>query len=197
MKTAQREHPNRWAKVPSNRAPGAVGLNRSCSIYRAAKQEKLQLLERCFFLTSTFIELTGPLATYRVQRLLPASRRYIQKFARRCPDRFGAGLQPPDKVKHSLVDLLGSLLLGPMTATWQQESSPKLRYKLRQDDLVHPRKAKTRSRSPARYSAGTLTCTPDTGAKSSQFRSMLRYQFSPHEIPSAQMRLRRNPRPLR
>src|SRR5216684_2661917 len=58
MKTAQREHPNRWAKVPSNRAPGAVGLNRSCSIYRAAKQEKLQLLERCFFLTSTFIELT-------------------------------------------------------------------------------------------------------------------------------------------
>jgi hypothetical protein len=57
-------------------------------------------------------------------------------------DRFGAGLQPPDKVKHSLVDLLGSLLLGPMTATWQQESSPKLRYKLRQvgDDLVHPRK---------------------------------------------------------
>src|SRR5260370_14679531 len=59
MKTAQREHPNRWAKVPSNRAPGAVGLNRSCSIYRAAKQEKLQLLERCFFLTSTFIELIG------------------------------------------------------------------------------------------------------------------------------------------
>src|SRR5260370_42403301 len=143
MKPAQREHPNRWAKVPSNRAPGAVGLNRSCSIYRAAKQEKLQLLERCFFLTSTFIELTGPLATYRVQRLLPASRRYIQKFARRCPDRFGAGLQPPDKVKHSLVDLLGSLLLGPMTASCQQESSPKLRYKLRQvgDDLVHPTKA--------------------------------------------------------
>src|SRR5260370_17947557 len=57
MKSGQRENPNRWAKVPSNRAPGAVGLNRSCSIYRAAKQEKLQLLERCFFLTSTFIEL--------------------------------------------------------------------------------------------------------------------------------------------
>jgi hypothetical protein len=42
-----------------------------------------------------------------------------------------------------------------------------------------PRKAKTRSRSPAMYSAGTVTCTPDTGAKSSLFRSMLRYQFSP------------------
>jgi hypothetical protein len=28
-------------------------------MYRAAKQEKLQLLERCFFLTSTFIELIG------------------------------------------------------------------------------------------------------------------------------------------
>ena len=64
------------------------------------------------------------------------------KFGRRCPDRFGVGLQPPDKVKHSLVDLLGSLLLGPMTTTWQQESSPKLRYELRQvgDDLVHPTK---------------------------------------------------------
>ena len=79
-----------------------------------------------------------------VTRLGKGCRRYIQKFARRCPDRFGAGLQPPDKVKHSLVDLLGSLLLGPMTATWQQESSPKLRYKLRQvgddyaaDDLTH------------------------------------------------------------
>jgi hypothetical protein len=57
----------------------------------------------------------------------PVCRRYIQKFARRCPDRFGAGLQPPDKVKDRLVDLLGSLLLGPMTATWQQESSLKLR----------------------------------------------------------------------
>src|SRR6266852_3630075 len=68
MKTAQREHPNRWAKVPSNRAPGAVGLNRSCSIYRAAKQEKLQLLERCFFLTSTFIEHISD-RSYRTHRL--------------------------------------------------------------------------------------------------------------------------------
>src|SRR5258708_769776 len=107
------------------------------------------------------------------------------KFGRRCPDRFGVGLEPPDKVKHSPVDLLGSLLLGPMTATWQQESSPKLRYKLRQVGMIWsiPRKAKTRSRSPAMYSAGTVTCTPETGAKSSQFRSMLRYQFSAPRNP--------------
>jgi hypothetical protein len=73
---------------------------------------------------------------------IPVCLRYIQKFARRCPDRFGAGLQPLDKLNYSSVDLLGSLLLGPMTAAWQQESSPKLRYKLRQvgDDLVHPTK---------------------------------------------------------
>src|SRR2546425_7350834 len=90
----------------------------------------------------THQELATSPKSFGVQGLLPGSRRYIQKFARRCPDRFGAGLQPPDKVKHSLVDLLGSLLLGPMTATWQQESSPKLPYKLRQvgDDLVHPTK---------------------------------------------------------
>ena len=43
--------------MPSNRAHGAAGQNRSCSIDWAAKQEKLPLLERCFFLTSTFIEL--------------------------------------------------------------------------------------------------------------------------------------------
>jgi len=51
-------------------------------------------------------------------------------------------LQALDKLNYSLVDLLGSLLLGPMTATWKQECSPELRYKLRQvgDDLVYPTK---------------------------------------------------------
>src|SRR6267378_174695 len=56
MKTAGRENPNRWATLASNRARGAVGQNRSRSIKRAAKQEKLQPKEMCFFLTSTFIE---------------------------------------------------------------------------------------------------------------------------------------------
>jgi len=92
---------------------------------------------------------------------IPACTRYIQKFARRrCPDRFGAGLQQPDKVNHSLVDLLGSLLLGPMTATWQQESSPKLWYKLRQvgDDLVHLRKGQNEIAVPGSlvFTAGLL-----------------------------------------
>jgi hypothetical protein len=39
MKTADRENPNRWAKVSSNRAHGAAGQNRSCSFMWAAKQE--------------------------------------------------------------------------------------------------------------------------------------------------------------
>jgi hypothetical protein len=58
MKTAGRENPKRWAHVPSNRALGAGGQNRSCSITWAAKQEKFQPKGKCFFLTSTFIELT-------------------------------------------------------------------------------------------------------------------------------------------
>src|ERR1700733_9526447 len=57
MKTAVRENPKRWAIVLSNRAHGAVGPNSSDSIVWAEKQEKFQLKEKCFFLTSTFIEL--------------------------------------------------------------------------------------------------------------------------------------------
>ena len=57
MKTAGRENPNRWAIVSSNRAHGAVGQNRSCSFQWAAKQENVQPLQKCFFLTSPFIEL--------------------------------------------------------------------------------------------------------------------------------------------
>ena len=58
MKTAGSRTSNHWATVSSNRAPGAGGQNRSCSITWAAKQEKFQPREKCFFLTSTFIELT-------------------------------------------------------------------------------------------------------------------------------------------
>src|ERR1700688_1339165 len=58
MKTAGRENPNRWANVSSNRARGAEGQNSSRSIVWAGKQEKFQLMEMCFFLTSPFIELT-------------------------------------------------------------------------------------------------------------------------------------------
>src|SRR4029434_5388542 len=56
MKTAGRENPIHGVTLPRNRAPGAVGQNRSRSIKWAAKQEKCQPLEMCFFLTSTFIE---------------------------------------------------------------------------------------------------------------------------------------------
>jgi hypothetical protein len=57
MKTAGRENPNRWGNASSNRAHGADGQNRSCSIMWAAKQENFQPTEMCFFLTSPFIEL--------------------------------------------------------------------------------------------------------------------------------------------
>jgi hypothetical protein len=57
MKTPGRENPTRWAAVPSDRDFGAAGQNRSRSIKWAAKQEKLQPKEMCFFLTSPFIEL--------------------------------------------------------------------------------------------------------------------------------------------
>src|SRR5258707_10161909 len=65
MKTADKENPNRWDILVSNRAPGAGGQNRSCSIKWAAKQGNGQPLERCFLLTSTFIELTGILRSAR------------------------------------------------------------------------------------------------------------------------------------
>src|SRR5271169_1331532 len=58
MKTAARGNPNRRVTVPRNRAHGAVGQNSSCSIEWAEKQEKVQPKEKCFFLTSPFIELT-------------------------------------------------------------------------------------------------------------------------------------------
>src|SRR6202521_3732348 len=63
MKTAGRENPNRWATVLSTRVHGAAVQNRSRSIMRAGKQEKLRPQEVCFFLTSPFIELIrlGPL----------------------------------------------------------------------------------------------------------------------------------------
>jgi hypothetical protein len=58
MKTAGSENPNHGVALPHNRAHGAVSQNRSRSIKWAAKQQKLQPKETCFFLTSPFIELT-------------------------------------------------------------------------------------------------------------------------------------------
>src|SRR5258706_12016474 len=59
MKTAERETPNRRPQCVANRADGAASQYRSCSIMWAAKQENFQPAEKCFFLTSPFIELTG------------------------------------------------------------------------------------------------------------------------------------------
>ena len=59
MKTADSENPNRGVALRRNRAHGAEEQNRSRSIKWAEKQEKFQPTDMCFFLTSTFIELTG------------------------------------------------------------------------------------------------------------------------------------------
>src|SRR5208337_4882520 len=82
MKTSDRENPNRWVSASSNRAPGAGGQNRSCFIQWAAKREKFQPAEECFFLTSTFIELTRqvrpsssqPRSTWRSATLAASKR---------------------------------------------------------------------------------------------------------------------------
>jgi len=71
MKTAGRENPNHGVAVPRNRAHGAVGQNRSCSIKWAAKQEKFLPREGCFFLTSTFIELGSRFGNPVLVFLLP------------------------------------------------------------------------------------------------------------------------------
>ena len=42
--------------LASNRAHGAVDQNNSRAMKRAAKQEKFQPLEECFFLTSPFTD---------------------------------------------------------------------------------------------------------------------------------------------
>src|SRR5713226_9015340 len=81
MKTAGRENPNRWTILSSNRAPGAGGQNRSCSIQWAAKQEKFRPMQECFFLTSTFIELlrTWPPNRPRIERVESVGREPKQK----------------------------------------------------------------------------------------------------------------------
>src|SRR5437660_7413315 len=67
MKTAGRENPNHGVALPRNRAQGAEEQNRSRSIKWAEKQEKFQPKEMCFFLTSTFIELTRRAGTAKLR----------------------------------------------------------------------------------------------------------------------------------
>jgi hypothetical protein len=78
MKTAGRGTPNCWTRGSDNRAHGAEDQNTPCLHKWAAKQEKLQPLKWCFFLTPPFRELT------RQVELLP-----------RCPSSdFNRGLDP-------------------------------------------------------------------------------------------------------
>src|SRR5258708_17897070 len=58
MKTAEKENQTRRPQCVANRADGAASQYRSCSIMWAAKQENFQPAEKCFLVTSPFIELT-------------------------------------------------------------------------------------------------------------------------------------------
>src|SRR5215469_16537566 len=95
MKTAGRENPDPWAAKLSNRAPGAEGQNRSCSFKWAEKQEKIQPLGLCFFLTSPFRELTGATTIWRglflVARHPPRNRELTRSSYQRRPGLFAAG----------------------------------------------------------------------------------------------------------
>src|SRR5215470_3130218 len=70
MKTAGRENQNPRGSVQGP-STWCGSSNRSCSNKWAAKQEKLQPLEWCFLLTSTFIELTRQLGFSRLDVARP------------------------------------------------------------------------------------------------------------------------------
>jgi len=82
MKTAGRENPNRWVTVPSTRVHGAEIQNGSRSIQWAGKQEKLQPMEKCFFLTSPFIELHRTWEMFRAPSGQFDSRQIISRTQR-------------------------------------------------------------------------------------------------------------------
>jgi hypothetical protein len=75
MKIAGRENLNSWANVSSNRTNGADRQNRPCSILWAVKQENVQSLQTCFFLTSPFIEVVS---TGRRNTFLKFTRRSLK-----------------------------------------------------------------------------------------------------------------------
>jgi len=110
MKTAGRENPTHGVAWPRNRAHGAEEQNRSRLIKWAAKQEKVQPKEMCFFLTSTFIELTrSTIAT------LCVCTRSGTLYARHCAENRSPAVRPssPDHIhdrRRSTYACAGALL---------------------------------------------------------------------------------------
>src|SRR5258708_4247801 len=90
MKTAERENPNRRPQCVANRADGAASQYRSCSIMWAAKQENFQPAEKCFFLTSPFIEqcvanrADGAASQYRSCSIMWAAKQENFQPAEKC-----------------------------------------------------------------------------------------------------------------
>src|SRR3979411_3059837 len=130
MKTAGRENPNNGVAVPRNRAHGAVGQNRSCSIQWAAKQEKVRPWEGCFFLTSTFIELIRryPRRDAALEIFIAISESDIVHS--RNPEKTGA---PPTQLcrvrshfastRASLLDLHGGRIRTSSRAIWRRAAA--------------------------------------------------------------------------
>jgi 2-polyprenyl-3-methyl-5-hydroxy-6-metoxy-1,4-benzoquinol methylase len=63
MKTASREHPNRWATAPRDRDDGAEDQNSSRSFQWAALQEKFRPRGEMLFSLTSFIELIAQLTS--------------------------------------------------------------------------------------------------------------------------------------
>src|SRR5450631_3475503 len=91
MKTAGRENPNHGVTLPRNRAPGAVGQNKSRSIKWAEKQEKFRPKEMCFFLTSPFIDADHSTRTSSLRFAEPRLRRDRESIR---ASRKGQGVTP-------------------------------------------------------------------------------------------------------
>jgi hypothetical protein len=76
MKTADGKNPNRWATMPGNRAHGAEGQNKSCSIKWAEKAENFSRGE-VFFLDfpfyRTFLDTIQLIPAHSCQRKVEMS----------------------------------------------------------------------------------------------------------------------------
>ncbi len=110
MKTAGRRTPNCRASAPDNRAHGAADQNRSCSNRWAEKQEKIQPLELCFFLTSPFREQIRTWRALRCNLRVTNGIDFSQTISlmKECPN---CGLVSPDNAER--CDCGYNFLAGP------------------------------------------------------------------------------------
>ena len=112
MKTAGRENPNHGGALPRNRAHGAVGQNSSPLITWAGKQEKLRPPEKCFFLTSPFIELTGKVPGAPTDSKLVSCLTFLN-------EHLGGRTNVPVSFFKELVNVRDSVVHADSKANWE------------------------------------------------------------------------------